>query len=266
MRTNLFTPIQLEEMDQVKLMNRIDQKFWFHEAFLQGILQSLTEDYFVLDIKGQVEFPYTSTYFDTPDNRMYTLHHNGKLKRYKIRRRSYLQTGLSFLEIKAKNNKGHTDKKRIPSKFNAGTFTPEEHAFIQSNTPYSGEDLTPSHSNKFVRLTLVNRNFRERCTIDRFLEFKTNSAWFQLQNLTIIEIKTEGRQTPSPLKIALNSERIRASGFSKYCMGRAFTESSLKRNRFKKKIRTIEKTIEANMDLYKLKINSYDGTSQHTRR
>jgi len=253
MNTKLFAPIKLNEMDQVKLMNRIDQKFWFHEANLLPILQSVSEDYFILDIEGQSEFPYTSTYYDTPDKRMYTLHHNGKLNRYKIRRRSYISSGLSFLEIKYKNNKGLTDKKRLPAKFNAGPFTPEEREFIQDLTPYCSEHLTPSLSNKFVRLTLVNRNFRERCTIDRHLEFKKNGAWFQLQNLTIIEIKTEGRQMPSPLKLALNEERIRASGFSKYCMGMAFTNRNLKRNRFKKKIRSIEKTIQTNMDLYQTK-------------
>jgi len=252
MRTNLFAPIQLEEMDQVKLMNRNDQKFWFHEASLHQILQSVTEDYLILDIKGQFEFPYTSTYYDTPENRMYTYHHNGKLNRYKIRRRSYVSSGISFLEIKFKNNKGKTFKKRIPSKVNSGVFTPEERDFIKTNTPYSSEDLTPSLVNQFSRLTLVNRNFRERCTIDWNLEFKKNAAWFKLQSLTIIEIKTEGRQTQSPLALALREERIRASGFSKYCMGRALTETDLKRNRFKKRIRTIAKTIETDMDLYHL--------------
>ena len=113
MKTKGFIPIQLEQMDQVKLMNRIDQKFWFHEARLQHILDSVQSHYYVLDIEDQTEFPYSSTYYDTPENRMYTKHHNGNLNRYKIRRRSYLSSGISFMEIKFKNNKGRTNKKRI---------------------------------------------------------------------------------------------------------------------------------------------------------
>ena len=256
MKTNLFAPIQLEEMDQVKLMNRMDQKFWFHEEHLHRILQSVRNDYYILDINGQFEFPYSSTYFDTPEDRMYLKHHNGNLNRFKIRRRSYLSSGICFLEIKNKNNKGRTSKKRIPADRKEPPFTKEEGEFIHANTPYSSQDLSPSLENQFSRLTLVNRNLRERCTVDRNLQYTTNGTWIRLENLTIIEIKTDGRQSVSPLALALREERIRASGFSKYCVGRVLTDQDLKRNAFKSKIRKIHKTIETDMDLYTLTKNT----------
>ncbi len=67
MQTNFFESIQLEQMDQVKLMNRTDKKYWFHEENLQSILQSVNQHYYMLDIEGQKKFPYTSTYYDTPE-------------------------------------------------------------------------------------------------------------------------------------------------------------------------------------------------------
>jgi VTC domain len=252
MNTNHFAAIQLEEMDQVKLMNRIDQKFWFHEEKLQRILQAVSQHYYVLDIEGQNEFPYTSTYYDTTENRMYTKHHNGNLSRYKIRSRSYVSSGISFLEVKFKNNKGRTFKKRIPTNLNEHFFTKEESEFIHANTPYLCGDLSPSLTNQFSRVTLVNKNFKERCTIDRNLKYTKDDSWIQLENLAIIEIKTDGRKSLSPLALALREERIRASGFSKYCMGRVLTDKDLKRNSFKRKIRKIEKTIHAHMNLYNI--------------
>lgn len=260
MNTNQFASIQLEEMNQVKLMNRIDQKFWFHEDNLQQILQSIDKQYYILDIEGQNEFPYTSTYYDTPDSGMYLKHHNGNLNRYKIRRRSYLSSEISFLEIKFKSNKGRTFKKRTQTNNTESSFTKEERAFIEANTPYSPEDLTPSLINQFSRVTLVNRNFKERCTIDRELQYTKNGAWIKLDKLAIIEIKTDGRKSISPLAITLKEERIRASGFSKYCVGRVLTDDDLKRNAFKRKIRKIEKTIHTNMDLYHIKTNNHDRT------
>lgn len=257
-----FKPIELGQMNQVKLMNRMDQKFWFHEANLQLILQSINHQYFILDIEGQKEFPYTSTYYDTSENRMYLMHHNGNLNRYKIRHRSYLSSDLRFLEIKFKSNKGRTFKKRISANLNEHSFTKKECDFIEANTPYSCRDLTPSLINEFSRVTLVNRNFKERCTIDRNLQYIKNGSCNKLENLAIVEIKTDGRQCISPLALALREERIMASGFSKYCMGRVLTDQELKQNAFKQKIRMIEKTLHTNRALYNInKTVSHDRTT-----
>ncbi len=237
-------------MNQVKLMNRIDKKYWFHNENLQGILQSVNQHYYILDIEGQNEFLYTSTYYDTMNNRMYMKHHNGNLNRYKIRRRNYISSELSFLEIKFKNNKGRTIKKRIPADYRDSSFTIEEREFIRTHTPYSCNDLKPSLINEFSRRTLVNKNFKERCTIDQNLQYTVGGKGVTLENLIIIEIKSEGNSSISPLTLALREEHIRVSGFSKYCVGRAITAQNLKKNAFKGKIRRIEKIIHTNIDLY----------------
>ena len=113
MKTDFFDPIRLDEMNEVKLMNRVDRKYWFHLDRLENLLHSIKNDYFILNIDGQSILPYATSYFDTTQNNMYTSHVNGKLNRYKVRRRTYVSTGISFLEVKFKSNKGKTIKNLI---------------------------------------------------------------------------------------------------------------------------------------------------------
>ena len=250
MKTDFFIPIKLEEMDRVKLMNRTDTKYWFHFEHLQEILQKVKSDYFVLEINDESELSYTTTYYDTSHNNMFSEHHNGKLNRYKVRRRSYVSSGISFLEVKFKSNKGRTIKKRIPSEFGNTSFTVKENEFLNQHIPFNTNDLSPSLINNFSRLTLVNKNFKERCTIDLNLRFKIDDKMIALENLVIVEIKSDGKSSNSPLALVLREQRIKSSGFSKYCVGRTVTDAALKRNAFKGKIRSIEKTIQTNINLY----------------
>ncbi len=244
-----FDPIRLEEMDQVKLMNRTDTKYWFHVNRLPQILNEIQNQYFVLNINNETILPYSSVYYDTFENRMFAAHHNGKLNRYKIRRRSYMSSEISFLEVKFKSNKGRTIKKRIPCDFGSNTFSPEDQDFLSKTTPFPASGLQVSLVNTFDRITLVNKNFNERCTIDYNLEYTTEGKHIALDNLVIVEIKSEGHSANSLLSRTLRDKRIKASGFSKYCVGRTLTDSTLKRNAFKSKIRMIEKTIHTNNHL-----------------
>lgn len=249
MNTQSFDSITLNEMDQVKLMNRTDTKYWFNSSKLPELLRMVKDNYYLLDINGENKLPYTTTYFDTENNKMFAAHHNGKLNRYKIRKRSYVNSGISFLETKFKNNKGRTIKKRIPCLSSNGNFTSEEDQFIDSQTPFSTNELRASLVNRFSRLTLVNKNFRERCTIDLNIEFEIKNKTVPLDNLVIVEIKADGKSTASPLALALRDNRIKTSGFSKYCVGRSVTDPQLKINAFKPKIRRIEKVTQTSIHL-----------------
>jgi hypothetical protein len=249
MDTTFFAPIQLEEMDQVKLMNRTDQKYWFHIDSLSELLQEIQQDYFLLHIDGNDQLPYTTSYFDTTNNKMFAAHHNGKLNRFKIRRRTYVDSKISFMEIKFKSNKGRTIKKRIPTSNSQNGFTNTEEQFINNQSPFSTLDLNKVLVNRFSRLTLVNKNFKERCTIDLNIEFEVHERIVPLDQLVIVEIKSDGRSNVSPLAKALQNKRIKSSGFSKYCVGRSITDPLLKKNAFKAKIRNIEKVTQTSIHL-----------------
>ncbi len=253
MNAEQFDSIQLEEMDQVKLMNRTDTKYWFHRDHLPKVFSQIENDYLVLKIDNVSEMPYATTYYDTIDSNMFIAHHNGKLNRYKVRRRSYVSTGVSFLEVKFKSNKGRTIKKRIAAEYGNTLFNEQERLFLEHHLPFSPIELYPCLFNKFSRVTLVNKNFKERCTIDLDLHFQNNNKVSKLDNLVIVEIKSDGKSGGSPLAIALREQRIKSSGFSKYCIGSTLTDASLKRNAFKGKIRNIEKTIQSEINLYNFK-------------
>lgn len=238
-----FESIDLNSMDQVKLMNRTDRKYWFHLDTLKQILKSIQSEYYILTINDTKLLPYATSYYDTLENNMFISHQNGKLNRHKVRRRQYVTSGISFLEVKFKNNKGRTLKKRIPTKFSNNTFNSDESSFINKCTPFKDKTLIPSLNNQFSRITLVNRDFKERCTIDLDIKFFNSSNKADLNNLVIVEVKSDSNSSQTPMIKALKDFRVKPSGFSKYCVGRTLIEPTLKSNNFKSKIRMISKTI-----------------------
>lgn len=237
-----FSGISLSQMDGVKLMNRTDRKFWFNVDQLEDILESIKDDYYALEIDNKRNLPYLTTYYDTLDDHMYLTHHRGKLNRFKIRRRNYVTTNSSFLEIKYKNNKGRTIKQRIPTIYENPGFDEKEMLFISEKSPYNTSRLNRVLVNRFRRLMLVSKAMNERCTIDQELAFVSNGVEVKLEELVVVEVKSEGRAR-SPIINALNKKRLKPSGFSKYCMGRSLTDRHLKSNCFKFKHRQIEKRI-----------------------
>jgi len=97
-----FEPISLDEMDRVKLMNRIDTKFAFDKNTLIQILPILKANYFSLDIQGNRAMSYESLYFDDENYTLFHDHHNRRTNRYKFRIRNYVESKLFFFEIKHK--------------------------------------------------------------------------------------------------------------------------------------------------------------------
>ena len=151
-------------MDAVKLMNRTDTKFVFPLTTLIKILPKLVEHYRVLEINGVRLNAYRSLYFDTEDFQFYHQHHNGKTNRNKVRFREYIDSGLSFLEVKRKNNKGETIKKRIKVKKITESLDDSNLDFV-NKVIGSKMPLKPQHWNKFRRITFVNKRRKERLTI-----------------------------------------------------------------------------------------------------
>ena len=236
-----FSPVSLEDIDEVKLMNRIDQKYWFHSSKLNGALHAALPHYDVLEINGQRLMDYQTTYFDTPEDSMYLKHHNRKLNRHKIRQRKYASTDSSFLEIKFKTNKKRTIKKRIASEFEAPEFRQNELDFIVEKSPFEGENLLPSLHNKFKRITLIHKKKLDRCTIDIAPSFWNKNGKVSIDNLVIFELKKGRNLNMSPFIAILRQLRIRQTGLSKYCTGRALLDAELKQNAFKPRLRFLNK-------------------------
>ena len=99
-------------MSGIRLMNRTDTKFVTNIATLRKLLKLAVWQYRAQEIEGKRQARYYTMYFDTPDMQMYTCHHSGHANRQKLRIRSYVDSGLNFLEVKTKNNHKRTRKKR----------------------------------------------------------------------------------------------------------------------------------------------------------
>ncbi|MBQ9671505.1 MAG: polyphosphate polymerase domain-containing protein [Prevotella sp.] len=238
-----FDPITLAEMKSVKLMNRTDTKFVTTLPMLERLLEMAQGDYYAQVIDGERNMLYDTTYFDTRTYGMYQEHQAGHTNRQKIRFRTYVSSNLQFMEIKTKNNHGRTKKKRIEV-HDMDLADDEKRLFIGDHLHFSVDDLIPHMHNYFHRITLVNHAKTERLTIDTALEFNNLQTDTQkrMGDLVIIELKRDGL-VYSPVLEMLRQLRIHPHGFSKYCMGAAMTNNGLHVNRFKTKLRDIEKIL-----------------------
>jgi hypothetical protein len=233
-----FKSISLAEMDKVKLMDRVDSKFILPFDKLPCVLNRLSSEYYVLTIKDKKVFSYQTDYFDTSDLSMYSDHHNGKMNRYKIRQRAYIESDIRFLEVKFKSNKGRVIKDRIQK-----TYTDYDDfvSFVNEFTPYKPDKLSIVIENRFNRFTLVDYNLQERVTIDFNLTFSDRMQHAALNGLVIVEVKQNKNSRQSPVFNALRENRIRPESFSKYCLGVALLHRCGKSNNFKATINLINK-------------------------
>lgn len=235
-------PIGLEQMSEIRLMNRTDSKFVTDKATLLQLLKLVGSDYFAQEIDGKRIAPYRTIYWDTPVHSFYLAHHNGRSPRKKVRVRTYVDSNLTFLEVKTKNNHGRTKKKRIQVEGSTKIDNANCDRFLHEMTPYGYKELKPVLQNQFDRITLVNRGKTERLTIDfniRFENFETHSTC-GTGSLVVVELKRDGAVF-SPVKDMLLKLRVKPSGFSKYCIGTVMTNDTIKQNMFKPKMVYLER-------------------------
>ena len=240
-----MAPISLEEMSAVKLMNRVDSKFPMTMETLLRMAPLWDGHFYVQEHEGRRIARYRSLYFDTPDAITYTMHHNRRLKRQKIRQRIYVDSNLAFLEIKNKKNTGRTKKKRISipiEQWGSLYQLPEMKEFIREKVWVTDQPLAPRLENAFQRVTLENKAKTERITIDFGITFHNHLSGCDadVPDLVIVEVKQDG-SLPSKFKDFLRDARVKRKGLSKYCLGMLLTDEHLKYNRFKNKIRYINK-------------------------
>ncbi|MDC7219965.1 MAG: polyphosphate polymerase domain-containing protein [Spirochaetales bacterium] len=242
-RIERMEPVSLKDLSRVSLLSRTDTKYVGSLDQLVLLLQSVSDDYYVLSHQGIRNFSYETTYMDTPDFKLYTAHQNGRTNRYKIRTREYRDSGLVFDEIKFKNNKGTTVKKRINREAKDAPLDKEFLDFINLDKSLEAfsDQLVPMLDVSYRRITFVNKDFTERITLDFNLRFNHESKNDILGNLFIMEIKRNHGSEKSIMENALRTHKIMQTGISKYCVGIASTREDVKINRFKPLIRKLEK-------------------------
>ncbi|OFY18502.1 MAG: hypothetical protein A2X02_07775 [Bacteroidetes bacterium GWF2_29_10] len=237
---NFFNPICLKEMDGVKLLNRIDSKFIFRIELLPDILNELKQHYRILQIDNNNMMQYETLYFDTHNFKLYTDHQNGRLNRYKVRYRKYINSNVTFFEIKFKNNKKRTIKDRLKQENIEYSINQDTAKLIDSKTCLNKNELEPKIWVNYQRITLVNNNLKERLTIDLNLSFLSDDKYKDFPKLVIAELKQGKHENSHFIKI-MREHSIHKQSISKYCLGVSSLFDNVKKNNIKPLLLLINK-------------------------
>ena len=193
-------PVSLEALDaRAELLQRVDTKYLVARAQLAALLRELCGDHDVLEIDGRRRFAYRSVYFDTPDLRAFHDHVRGVRPRFKLRTRSYLDSGLCLFEVKLKTADDETDKRQVPHPRDAPErLTDEAYSLVRDTLTEAGvaaaEDLSPMLATEFDRVTLAAREGGARVTVDtelRLRRFQDGEACVLDASLALVETKSE---------------------------------------------------------------------------
>lgn len=217
------------------LLTRVDRKYVLGAERLDSLLGRLPPGSHVLEIEGERRLGYTSTYLDLPGLTSYLDAAHKRRNRWKVRTRSYLDTGTHFLEVKTSRG-GTTHKERIPwtgecrldvagSRFVAGVLA-------GIGIRIEVESLRPVVRTGYRRTTVILPGAGARATLDTGLVWSDAAGAVRLSRprLAIIETKTDGR--PCALDALLWEAGHRPVAISKYATGLAALRPDLPRNRW----------------------------------
>ncbi|RZU63511.1 polyphosphate polymerase domain-containing protein [Zhihengliuella halotolerans] len=231
------------------LQSRTDRKYVLDTAEAWRLIALLGEDVRVLDISGRRSFGYHSVYFDTPDLASYHLSAHGRRHRFKVRTRTYLDTGTSFLEVKTRGRRAVTVKDRVPhGPAHADELDDAGHDYLErqldealGRRPDRLDELAPVLASDYRRTTFLLPESASRVTLDTDLVWTDASSGgggraFGLQDQVVLETKSAG--AAGPLDRLLWRAGIRPARISKFATGLAVLHPGLPSNRWH---RTLER-------------------------
>lgn len=238
---SIYKPCSLGDLGETALMDRTDTKYVLPLELGLQALKELNPHYQMLEIEGKRLQPYNTLYFDTPELFFYRQHLRNQAVRFKLRIRSYLVNGLTFLEIKQRTNKGRTVKERIQIDSGSLMLDPEAMGWAVDRLPAQAWPLVPMLSNQFCRTLLVNPVKAERITLDFNLEFKGKGEEVGVGPLVVAEVKRRSIREDSEFIHWLHTAHQRPSSLSKYCLGLVLLNPEIKSNKFKPSLLRLQK-------------------------
>lgn len=225
--------VGLDELNaRAALQHRTDRKYLMSPSQLELLLGRLPARTGVLEIAGRRRFRYESVYFDTPDLYCYRATAHRRPARFKVRTRTYVDTGTCWTEVKLRSRHGQTLKHRHPhDEARPDELTPRALAFVQHFALPSSHaaDLRPVLTTAYQRTTLVLDD--SRMTIDVGLVCSDRAGTCAaLVEAVVLETKTHG--PPSGVDRHLWAMHIRPLPISKFGMGLAVVRPHLPHNRW----------------------------------
>jgi hypothetical protein len=228
--------IDLEELvARAARQTRVDRKYVLPLAAADRLVAELgrTQGARVLETGGARDFGYASRYLDTAELTGYHLSARGRRRRFKVRRRTYLDSGDSFVEVKTRGTRGATVKQRVPddgdplavASFVDGVLGATGHAGVRYR------DLRPVLATAYRRSTLLLPATDDRVTVDTGLTWELpDGPALTLPGLAVVETKTgSGASAADRL---LWRRGCRPARISKYGTGLAALRGDLPDNRW----------------------------------
>ena len=241
-----FAPVDIAGLDaRAAMMERLDNKYIVDAAVLARALPEFSAQFDILEIDGRRAFAYENCYFDGPGWQSYFDHHQGRRRRSKVRMRKYLDAGLCFVEVKLKDRRGITVKKRRacdPAAYGSLDAAACDYVAAAYRDMYRRDfphSLSRTLDTRYTRVTLVAHGGGERLTIDTALAFAVEGTSCSLgDRLFILETKSaNGNGIADRILRRLHQHPVRHC--SKYCTGMAFLQQGLKHNNFKPVLRRL---------------------------
>jgi VTC domain len=242
-----FAPISLKQLEANSgMLERIDNKYVVNQDVLRLAVPELARHFDILEIDGRRNFTYDTCYFDDAESRCYFDHHQARKKRVKVRMRKYLEAGLCFVEVKLKDRRGMTVKKRLRCPMDKyGTL--DETALTFVNDVYQSlykrvfpHDISRNLDMRYQRLTLVAKKGGERMTLDNRVRFLMDGEAREVdERLFIIEAKSaKGNGIADRILRRLHQHPTKH--VSKYCTGLATMSGGLKQNNFLRALKRLQ--------------------------
>ena len=270
------------------LLTRVDRKYLVPASCAQELVDGLAPHARALTIDGRRRFSYASTYFDTPALEAFMLTARKRRRRFKVRTRTYLDSGLCFLEVKTRGARGSTVKRRMGYHADdASRLTGLGRAFVAACLastgvagPAAARDvaavLRPVLATTYERTTLHLPRAEARATIDTSLTWRRLTPGVRTRtagvagapqalrpaHLTaaiddgepvavagVAVVETKNPATPSPADRALWDAGHRPARISKYATGMALLHGKLPTNRW-------NRTIKRNLGRYWRQVQS----------
>ena len=223
--------IGLDELNaSAALQERVDVKYIVTLAQLETLLEQLAPTCRALEIDGVRAFAYRTTYYDSDDLLMFREHVQRRRRRFKCRKRTYVDSGRSLFEVKLKGTRGQTVKHAIASS-TADELGADELAFLHLHLRQAcgrelDEPLRPVLTATCRRLTIAVPELGQRLTCDVDLDFGGGRL---ADGLAIVESKSaRGRAAVDRVLLSMGARPVKSC--SKYLLGTALTRDGVRDN------------------------------------
>jgi len=228
------------------LQTRMDRKYLVPADVFARFAETMRERFSVLEISGRRLFRYDSVYFDTGALTAYRQHAQGRRHRFKVRTRTYLDSGECVLEVKLRGGRGETIKERYPYDWADRcrlTDPARQFALERIGDPGTVQDLDAVITTGYRRATLLDPSTGSRLTCDIDLAFTSHRGLRGAARphrdgpvaMVLVESKTVGvAATADSLLWRLGQRPV---PLSKYCVGMALLRPDLPANRWNRELR-----------------------------